>query len=773
MHKFNYFQNVLNFLGKENRLCFLEKPGEKPEKQVAQREKDKDQKEIPTKEERKKEADKPAESLKKPFSSQESISTDIEKIAKIIGEKPEKLKYWGASEYGFGKYKYEGQTDSEVRAIYEKIAKASKEGKLKGIPLVLLGGTDGTEHNLVKYKAWHEKKAEAFKFLLANTGKIAPALIKQKIQDNAKLIQAYINSSNKIKFTKQNKDEFLKGQGLFDLALAMQRAQDLAKDIGIDLEQENISIFLDLKAQDRTTVFRRSVIYTNGAENLYSEKDAPEEKEEPKAKQKKKTPKVPEKEVEDKEEAAPSPKPEPKPKRKRKPRPKPKPKQEDKEKAPAKTETPEKFYGILSLYKNTITVVRPDMTQETYGLENQTGYQVVEYTSDTPAKFGHKYLSIMDGKTSIGVIYYDPAINHTYYVYDNDGKSKIKITFDNANKKFIIAPAQAQQPQAQPTQAPAQPEVAKKIPQLQDQTKGNYLINYSDGTQQKIKLPEDFQAWVTADGNWLKIKGPDSWASGDGDEGFVGLPFDPQRQEKQGKIFDEYKITKESNAGFTLEMMQKSAKVYEYLKHIQSKYGVEINLRDNEDKYDMNKLLEKMPVIENAIERLHSAYKYFLKQNTILRINGRWGRQQGAIKESGKNAIAIDYTESEEDIWRDIMDGLEKYWVNRNIHDWDENSRIYSINGIRHDRRVWEPYTFEAKINYTDDIKSDISISTEKVGTGMHLVIRIQDKREWITFNNGVFENHYDEKDPNEQFSSIGYALVKKDNNTFEIVKNR
>lgn len=132
--------------------------------------------------------------------------------------------------YELGEYK-KYYPNKEAEELLTKILDA----KPPGLQIDYLGGTDGTDHRLMKDKDWHKAKADAFEKLLAfNTaGKLSGLTLSPEQID---MITRYITEARADKgyeFVKDptRKDLFIKGGGLFDAALALQRAEDMKQKI--------------------------------------------------------------------------------------------------------------------------------------------------------------------------------------------------------------------------------------------------------------------------------------------------------------------------------------------------------------------------------------------------------------------------------------------------------------------------------------------------------------------------------------------------------------
>lgn len=126
---------------------------------------------------------------------------------------------------------------SDKQDIIDAIKKAIAEGKLKAKDIIFYGGTDGTpfllRKVLAKKEAWHDSKALAFDQLIGLGERLYPKSARDLRDSKIDMIREYIaargrNAKNAV--VKKYRDDFLPGGGLFDLALALQRAKHAQKD---------------------------------------------------------------------------------------------------------------------------------------------------------------------------------------------------------------------------------------------------------------------------------------------------------------------------------------------------------------------------------------------------------------------------------------------------------------------------------------------------------------------------------------------------------------
>lgn len=163
------------------------------------------------------------EEMKKSVDTQKKL---IQKVSDAIQEKPEDIQK-ALRYYELGEYE---QAPSDTRAVevLTKIRDALKKGKLERVGIIFLGGTDGTHHILSKLKEkgneWHDDKKKAFKNLLS-AAHIEPDSVHQFIERQRDTIQGYIDASDPYAYVVIHKNIFLKGGQLFDVALAFQRAE--------------------------------------------------------------------------------------------------------------------------------------------------------------------------------------------------------------------------------------------------------------------------------------------------------------------------------------------------------------------------------------------------------------------------------------------------------------------------------------------------------------------------------------------------------------------
>lgn len=154
--------------------------------------------------------------------------------------------------YDPGLHEQDQNIADHEKSIIDAIFALKKEGKLKGIRINFMGGTDGMRHNKTQSKEWHQAKSIAFDKLIGFKDRTIP----RNLLDDSKitLIRAYqkaVGEDTVDAFfqVQENKDAFFPGGALFDLALALQRAEDLKKKYeNADLNNETDYLDLQLGA---------------------------------------------------------------------------------------------------------------------------------------------------------------------------------------------------------------------------------------------------------------------------------------------------------------------------------------------------------------------------------------------------------------------------------------------------------------------------------------------------------------------------------------------
>ncbi len=189
----------------------------------------------------------------------------LEKVASVITESPENIEK-AFYNYNLAEHDQPNRIEeAESKRIIDKIIAAKKDGRLEGITFIYLGGTNGQRHDLNKLektrnraerKEWHQKKSEAFENILKGKNAIQPIALRAIIAANEPLIKEYQakvladNAADIKTFLTANDPVFCDAAGLFDLALAYQRAEDLyeAMNEGNKMDPQKDIITLDLKS---------------------------------------------------------------------------------------------------------------------------------------------------------------------------------------------------------------------------------------------------------------------------------------------------------------------------------------------------------------------------------------------------------------------------------------------------------------------------------------------------------------------------------------------
>ncbi len=364
----------------------------------------------------------------------------------------------------------DGKEKKKTKEIIDGVKQLLKDGKIKQEQLAYIGSVDGTKYLPEKVEAqseeWHKEKADALETLIGfigyNTVIFEPATT---TPDQAKknLILEYIRASDitaRKKVVTDHADDFLQAQGIFNMALAVQRARDIKSrvldDKNATLDTQKDIIRIELGTDEHTDADRKSGLLlleqNNPVAPFLRDDDIPKYKKAPPA-------------VKSDKDEAPSggdndaePKPEPRERKQKKAPPERKShvdkkrdkggstdKDKHKEKAP---ETP--YYGEVGLSedKKTIIVTNLDKTAWKYGINNKTKYtlKVQGFTSpkDNNPQYGENVIVIYDGEKRLGFIYHTPKDQISiYYDAGNSGESKINITFDDASKTCVISPVSA------------------------------------------------------------------------------------------------------------------------------------------------------------------------------------------------------------------------------------------------------------------------------------------------------------------------------------------
>lgn len=136
-----------------------------------------------------------------------------------------------------------GKETDAAKKIIDALVANKDALKKAGVKMDFLGSTDGTDHKLIKAPDYHTAKAAALSKLLAfsDAGKLTttPAGGIDLAAGSATrgLIEQYIKETAAGKgyeFIKAHQSEFLTGGKIFDAALALQRAEDMKKRVGVE-----------------------------------------------------------------------------------------------------------------------------------------------------------------------------------------------------------------------------------------------------------------------------------------------------------------------------------------------------------------------------------------------------------------------------------------------------------------------------------------------------------------------------------------------------------
>lgn len=260
-------------------------------------------------------ADTRLDTAKKLAALKESINKDPDNVKKIavaidMADREEDVKQ-AVLRYDLSKYAK--RLPAAQEAIISKIKGAIKDGSIKMDDIVFYGGTDFKRFSLKKVlnqtKDWHAKKAQALQDMMALGDRLHPQSAKDTLQYysgkfGTGVIEMYISAEKrgdtKKSVIEHHTEAFLSEGGLFNLALAFQRAKNAHKELGggkpFDLSKQEVYLDVGKKNVDQST--RKSGIWALGEVKAEEPAPAPEpEREEPP--------------VEPKPEPKPEPAPEP------------------------------------------------------------------------------------------------------------------------------------------------------------------------------------------------------------------------------------------------------------------------------------------------------------------------------------------------------------------------------------------------------------------------------------------------------------------------------
>lgn len=267
-------------------------------------------------------ADAKRETAKKLAALKESISKDPDNVKKIaaaidMSAQEDEVKQ-AVLRYDLSKFSK--RLPAAQEAIISKIKDAIRDGAIKMDDIVFYGGTDYKPFNLKRVlrqtKDWHNKKIQAFQEMKALGDRLHPQSIKDRIQSalngfGTGEIDLYITAkergTTKSEVIKTHAEAFLAEDGLFNIALAYQRAKHAHQELGggkpFDVSKQEV--YLDVGKINMDPATRKSGIWALG-------EIKPEPQEEPKVEEPK--PEEPKQEEPKREEPKVEPKPEPEPK---------------------------------------------------------------------------------------------------------------------------------------------------------------------------------------------------------------------------------------------------------------------------------------------------------------------------------------------------------------------------------------------------------------------------------------------------------------------------
>lgn len=151
--------------------------------------------------------------------------------------------------YKGGNYK-EGKRSARAKEIMDKIKEL--KDKLSGIRLEYFGTTDAMKYALPKDESWHGEKVETFLKILTfeSNQRISSNILFTK--KTLTLINEYIKAPDKEEFlsSSPNKNEFIRGGGIFDIATCFQRAEN------IKMEYEGTPYVFSKLSQDEVVNLR-------------------------------------------------------------------------------------------------------------------------------------------------------------------------------------------------------------------------------------------------------------------------------------------------------------------------------------------------------------------------------------------------------------------------------------------------------------------------------------------------------------------------------------
>ena len=269
-------------------------------------------------------ADAKKDAAQKLAALKESISRDPDNVKKIaaaidMSAQEDDVKQ-AVLRYDLSKFAK--RLPARQEAIISKIKDAIRDGAITMDDIVFYGGTDHKRFNLKNVlrqtKDWHNKKIQAFQEMKLLGDRLHPQSAKNRIQSafndsDTGEINLYITAkekgTTKSEVIKKHEEAFLAADGLFNLALAYQRAKHAHQELGggKPFDPSKQEVYLDVSKENTDPSTRKSGIWALGEVKAEEEEPAPEppRREEPKEEE-------PKREEPPKPEEPEEPRPEPK-----------------------------------------------------------------------------------------------------------------------------------------------------------------------------------------------------------------------------------------------------------------------------------------------------------------------------------------------------------------------------------------------------------------------------------------------------------------------------
>lgn len=156
----------------------------------------------------------------------------LRKLQNIIGESPDDIRY-AVNTYAIGRTENPRRSPKDKK-IMGKIIDAINAGKIDS-PLIFAGYADKSKFKLASVnklpESWHTGKVAAFNEILNSI--ISPKAIDEFIGENIAIIKGYIDCADataREAYLAANESIFCESVGLFNIATAFQRSQQLRKD---------------------------------------------------------------------------------------------------------------------------------------------------------------------------------------------------------------------------------------------------------------------------------------------------------------------------------------------------------------------------------------------------------------------------------------------------------------------------------------------------------------------------------------------------------------